>query len=322
MLAEVLRGGEATGHDDESGDASVVSRHDHVFVFGDLNYRLDAAALLASAAAPPEPSAATSEAEDAAAPLLAADASPRAALRDAAASAAAAVGIVAAEATAAAAETRDAAWRTAVAAVTAHRLEALAASDELKRSVAAGDVLPGFSEGDIGAFAPTFKLEAAKEGAKAAQRRAEQPGRAYSAKRVPAWTDRCVVGVRSSMQRGLTRALQRAVAVGKGSAGAGAARLRLLPRRYHVRPRAGVRHLHARGAAGAGLSAAACVVHKTLTCACVDSRLIVRSPPASWQPAHCATSACGTAPRSPLSCPSWPPGQRPPPRAPPPSAQP
>ena len=190
MLAEVLRGGEATGHDDESGDASVVSRHDHVFVFGDLNYRLDAGALLASAAAPPAPSAATSEADDAAAPLLASDASPRAALRDAAASAAAAMGISAAEATAAAAETRDAAWRTAVAAVTAHRLEALAAADELTRSVTAGDVLVGFSEGDIGAFAPTFKLEVAKEGAKAAQRRAEQPGRAYSAKRVPAWTDR------------------------------------------------------------------------------------------------------------------------------------
>ena len=208
MLAEVLRGGEAVAGDDEGGDPSVVSRHHHVFVFGALNYRLDAAALLAAAAAAPAASAAESEAAEQAAPLLAADASPRAALRDAAASAAAAAGIGAAEAGAAAAEARDAAWRTAVAAVTSYRLEALASSDELRRSVAAGDVLPGFSEGDIGAFAPTFKLEAPAEGAKAARRRAEQPGRAYSAKRVPAWTDRCVrffVLLRSHGAEGLTR---------------------------------------------------------------------------------------------------------------------
>ena len=200
MLADVLRGGAAD--DDE---ATVEASHDHVFVFGDLNYRLDADALLASAAkaAPQAPVADVSADgsgadEHAEAPLLPPDASPRVALRDAAAAAAAAFGLGAAEAGAAAAESRDAAWRAAVASVTAGSLEALARSDELQRSIAAGDALPGYREGHVAAFAPTFKLEPPLSGAKGALQRAEACAtgavlpRGYATKRVPAWTDRCV----------------------------------------------------------------------------------------------------------------------------------
>ena len=199
MLAEVLRGGASA--DDAS--ASVEASHDHVFVFGDLNYRLDADALLASAAQAAPVAEKTADGtsgadEHAEAPLLPPDASPRVALRDAAAAAAAAFGLGAAEAGAAAAEACEAAWRAAVASVTAGSLEALARADELQRSIAAGDALPGYREGDVAAFAPTFKMEPPLSGAKGTLQRAEACAtgavlpRGYATKRVPAWTDRCV----------------------------------------------------------------------------------------------------------------------------------
>jgi len=116
--------------------------HEHVFVFGDLNYRLLPDAL------PPAGASAADQADEA-----------RRGVRG---------------------------WAAAVRCARSGAWPALAAADELAAERAAGRCPLGgcYSEGRL-EFAPTFKLTARAAGAGGGAL-----GRAYSAKRVPAYTDR------------------------------------------------------------------------------------------------------------------------------------
>ena len=161
QLAQVLR----------SGD--LCAQHSHVFVLGDLNYRLDGAALAIATTLPAMPAAAREMDTEQ--------------------------------------EQEHRAWGAVVRAVSEGRWAELAAVDELSRARAEGRALPDFTEGPL-LFAPTYKLQRGAPAvqapppppppaaaAKGGRRRgdaggpsaaAQPPTPVYSSKRVPSWTDR------------------------------------------------------------------------------------------------------------------------------------
>ena len=141
-----------------AGASSLFESHAHVFVLGDLNYRLDGEALLAARGAVDGDRRGEGS-------------SP--------------------------AEGGDA-WQCVVDAIARSRWPDLAAVDELTVQRAdARHPLNDFSEGPL-LFAPTYKVQRGGGAAAAAAPRAERPGQPaaavprYNTKRVPSWTDRCV----------------------------------------------------------------------------------------------------------------------------------
>ena len=150
-----------------AGAASLFESHAHVFVLGDLNYRLDADALLAARGAT---DAAERRAEGSS-PVEGGEA-----------------------------------WQCVVGAISASKWVDLSAVDELtvQRSEARHP-LNEFSEGPL-LFAPTYKVQrGGPAAAAAAAARTDRPGQSaagsaqavprYNTKRVPSWTDRCVLGM-------------------------------------------------------------------------------------------------------------------------------